>query len=457
MQRDWQALEPRRSRIMLCSIISKEGISGKLLISKKLLKGHVFSNRKPVIISAGSRRETVEVVSRTDISENEIIMSHDIFKALLIPGNLSYQIRFEENTIKLGPVIGLLMASDKERLTRGRLKKLLDYSTRYSEINGLIIALSADEIDFDKKLVKGYYYNPDNKGKQLPWEEGVFPLPDAVYQRVDISEDIRLNLKKATNNSLFNSKYFNKWEFWRMISMAGLQEGYLPETRLLTSLKDIDHLLLHHEEAYIKPINGTLSRGIYKVKNIGDIYEFQDKEGNAVSVNSKEEAQKHISKITGGHRYLVQQAIKPIKVEGRHLDFRVIMQKDHTMEWSCTGIVAFIGRRGDICTNWGTVSTFENILSRYFKFNQQQISGKRQEVIARCRRICETLDQRGENFGDLGFDVIIDSNLKPWILEANKRHYHTVPLWINDYKTFYEVKANPIRYAAALGGFQVYK
>lgn len=441
---------------MLCRIISNEGIRGKVFIPKKMMNRQVFANRNSVVISAGVNKETVEVIIRTDINENEIIIAQDVFKALSIPGNLSYQIKIEKNTIKLGPVIGLLMASDKERLTRGRLRKLLDYCYIYPETHGLIIALSADGIDFDKQQVKGYYYNPDNEGKELPWEEGVFPMPDSIFQRVDVSEDIRSNLKKATNNRLFNSKYFNKWDFWNMVSNTELQVDCLPDTRLLTSIKDIDHMLLRHNEVYMKPINGTLSRGIYKVRNINGVYEFLDKEGNAVSVNSKEEAQTHVSEITGGYRYLVQQAIKPIKVEGRHLDFRVIMQKDQTMAWSCTGIVAFIGRQGDICTNWGSVSTFERILRRYFNLSQKQIFKKKQEVISKCRQACEILDSKGENFGDLGFDVIIDENLKPWILEANKRHYHTVPLWISDYQTFYAVKAKPIMYAVALSGFEVY-
>ena len=67
------------------------------------------------------------------------------------------------------------------------------------------------------------------------------------------------------------------------------------------------------------------------------------------------------------------------------------------------------------------------------------------------------LDLRKGNYGDLGFDVMIDEQLKIWILEVNKRHYHSVPLWINDVQTYYEVKAKPIKYATALAGFEVYK
>jgi hypothetical protein len=452
-----QALEVRRDRMMFYKITPNRETSGKLFVPKKFLRNKVIMDRDSIFVSAGRKRSRVEVIIDRDLDEFELGMSEDVFDELSIPCDISYQVRLEKNTVKIGPVTGLLMAISEDSLTRVRLKKLQDYCTIYSEVQGLIIALSVEGIDFDKLQVKGYYYNPELKERTLAWKEGVFPLPDSIFQRTDIPEDVRLRLKKETNNRMFNSNYFNKWEFWRMVSRFTPFLGCIPETRLYSSVEDIKEMLVKYDSVYLKPINGTLSRGLYRLTRNEDGYGFQGKQGARIhKVHEGEELEKYLMEIVGNRDYIVQQAVHPMLVNGRHLDFRVIMQKDRTMAWSCTGIVGFVGKQGDICTNWGFSSNFEDTLRKHFNFNQKEIFKKKQELITACKSVCEMLDLRNENYGDLGFDVMIDEELKVWILEVNKRHYHSVPLWINDTHTYYEVKSKPIKYATALGGFDVY-
>lgn len=320
------------------------------------------------------------------------------------------------------------------------------------------MAFSTEGIDFKNKCVEGYYYNPQSKRAKDAWKKGVFPLPDSIFQRTSLPEGIRVKLKEETGNRMFNSNYFDKWEFWQLISGYKPYCQNLPYTRLFSSLDDVDYVISHYGAAYLKPVNGTLSRGLYKVTLNNEIYGFQGKQGREITpVSSREEAENFINNAIGQHKYLVQQAINPLRVKGRHMDFRVIMQKDNTLGWSCTGIIALIGARGDICTNWGSTSTFDDILYEAFNFSQKEIFKKKREVIAACKCVCEILDLTGDNYGDLGFDVMIDEKLRVWVFEANKRHYHTVPLWVNDVQTFYNTKSNPIKYAAALAGYQVYK
>jgi hypothetical protein len=442
---------------MFYRLISSKETIGKVFVPRNFFRDAEASGKEYTTLSAGESRQRIEVVLDPELNKDELRISSDIIEELSVPTDIRYQIILERKTINIGPIIGLLMATGKESMTRVRLRKLLHYSVVYPTIQGLLLAFSAEDIDFENRLVKGYYYDPALRGKTMPWKEGVFPIPDSIFQRTNLSEEVRVRLKKETRNRLFNSNYFNKWEFWNMVSGAKPYLSCLPETRLYKSMEDIDFMLSRHDTVYIKPINGTLSRGLYRITRTDDGYGFQGNQGSEViELNSKEEAESYIANIVGKRSYIVQQAISPLKVRDRHLDFRVIMQKDHSMVWSCTGIVGFIGNVGDICTNWGFTSTFEGILKKYFDLSQKEIFKKKQEIIAVCKKVCEMLDQRDENYGDLGFDVMIDKDLKIWILEANKRHYHTVPLWINDMQMYYEIKSKPIRYAAALTGFDVY-
>jgi hypothetical protein len=457
MQKHWQVSGERRRRMMFYKIIPSEKTKDKLFIPDILLKERVLIDMHSTVISAGHRTESIEICRDSTLNEDELIISKNVLESLLIPTDLKYQVKFEEGRIRIGPIIGLLMARSNDDLTRGRFRKLLKYCSIYQEIQGLILAVSEDSFDFDKKTVKGYYYNPEAGRSSAEWQPGIFPLPDSIFQRITLSENVRLRLKDETGNRLFNSNYFNKWQFWKMISRFKDVCEHLPNTSLLSSIDDIDYMLSLHDSAYLKPLSGTLSRGLYKVTKKDDTYGFQGKQGEEIiQISGRKAAAKHLEEMINGHRYLVQQAINPLRVDGRHLDFRVIMQKDNTLMWKCTGIVAFVGNRGDICTNWGYTTGFEDILAGHFNFSQREIFKIKQKIVRACKSVCNVLDLTGENYGDFGFDVLLDKSLKVWVLEANKRHYHIVPLWNNDLQTFYEVKANPVKYAVALSNFNVY-
>lgn len=443
---------------MLYKIIPNTESSGKVFVNDKFVKEYVFINKDSASIRAGSKGVIIEILKNYELKDDELMISQDVLDILLLPIDVRYQIRQEKNSIIIGPVIGLLMGNNKTKFTRRVLKELTSYCHIYSEINGLLLLLYTEGLDFENKSVNGYYYNVDSKSKNSGWKEGVFPFPNSIFQRINLSEDIRIKLKEETNNCMFNSDYFSKWEFFKMISTFSPFFNHLPDTKLLETPKDLNDMVSLHQEVYLKPLNGTLSRGIYKITSKSSEYELKDKDGVSVKITtSLEDMQDTIDSIIKNKNYLIQQALHPLMVNERHTDFRVIMQKNHTLKWACTGIFTFMGRRSGISSSWGYMTTFDRFLERNFEFTQQDIFKKRQEVIEACSDICKILDASGENYGDLGFDVLIDENLKVWVLEANKRHYHTVPLWIGDIETFYETKANPIKYATTLSGFNVYE
>ncbi|WP_163192450.1 YheC/YheD family protein [Clostridium thermarum] len=442
---------------MLYRITSDKYSTDKIIVSERFFKGTLAAKKSHVDVSVGSKTVSVELIKDARLRENRVKLSNNVIDELLLPEDVDYQIIHTKEGFRIGPIIGLLMSNSKSSIGRGSLSKMNYYTIIHPEIGGLLVTFSSDSVDFNKKCVDGYYYSDNLTNRKLPWRAGVLPMPDSVFSRTMVSDEFTDKLKEVTNNRFFNSKYFNKWEFWRLVSRDNTCCKYIPDTRLYSGLEDIDYMIENYGAAYIKPLNGTLSRGLYKVTRTGEGYGVQGKQGDKVDlVSNRKEAEEYFKKIMKGHKYIVQQSITPLKVKGRHMDFRVIMQKDQTLDWQCTGIVALIGARGDICTNWGNTSSFEDIFYKAFDFNQQQIYKKKSEVVGACKSICDLLDATGENYGDLGFDVVVDENYKVWVLEANKRHYHSVPLWINDVQTFYQTKSNPIKYAAAQAGFCVY-
>lgn len=441
---------------MFYKIIPHDSSKGKIFVPggfSQILNG----TKTECPVSAGSLKTFVDVFEDDNLDISEIIVSTDVVKHLHLPLDIEYQVISDAEGIRFGPVIGLLLARTKNQLISRKPDELLNYTLIYPGIKGLLYVFSIDGIDFKNRLINGFYYNPDVHKTNMMWEERTLPFSDSIFQRIVMADDIRLALKEMTSNRLFNSRYFDKWEFWKIVSRAECISENIPHTILLSTIDDLDEMLANYDEAYLKPLNGTLSRGLNKVSRFKGGYLFSIEHGSEqVKIRSKNRADTFLKELTGGRRYIIQQGLDPLTIDDRHMDFRVIMQKDHTKKWNCTGIIACIGIAGSICSNWGYELTFETALTKHFNFSQEALFKKRQEIVGICKKVCEALEMDGENYGDLGIDVLIDKKFKVWVLEANKRHYHTVPLWINDMQMFYNVKANPVKYAAALSGFDVY-
>jgi len=443
---------------MLYNITRDKNSKDQLIVPENFMKGTKFFKKSSFNIKAAGKVAKIELIKSQKLENNQILLSGNVLDQLMIPEGIDYQILVEKDCIRIGPVIGLLMTSTKSRMSKGTLAKLMSYTLIYPEVGGLLVAFSTDCIDFENNTVQGYYYDNNFTGRGLPWVSGTFPIPESIFSRTMLSNDIMDKLKEETNNHIFNSHFFNKWEFWNKLSKNKEAVVYLPETKLYSNFKDVEELVEKYGAAYMKPLNGTLSRGLYKVIKLEEGYGIKPKQGeDIITFYSSEDAATYIKEeVVKNYKYIVQQAINPLRVKGRHLDFRVIMQKNETLDWQCTGIIALIGSRGDICSNWGITAYFEDVFYERFNFTQEQIFKLKREIVGACKTICEALESPKENYGDLGLDVVVDEEYNIWILEANKRHYHTVPLWINDVQTFYQTKANPIKYAAAQVGFHVY-
>jgi len=67
---------------------------------------------------------------------------------------------------------------------------------------------------------------------------------------------------------------------------------------------------------------------------------------------------------------------------------------------------------------------------------------------------CEQLEQTGFRYGNLGFDIAIDTNNHIWIIEINNIYPdHTIALDANDPLLYKTVMTTPLLYAKWLSGF----
>jgi hypothetical protein len=445
---------------MFYKIISCDETQESLIISKDFAQKYINENTKSINICAGQRKQNIKVQISSNLDANTLKISEKILEYLLIPVDLFYQINIQDNCINIGPIIGILITKKNRDLTKDRLKRLLLYTLHYKEFNGLMCVFSWDGIDFKSKVINGYYFKYDNITKSGFWKKGIIPIPGVVYNRTLLTKLKIKKLKEILNNKLFNSLQLNKLDFWSMAKKSNLLSNNIPRTKLLLSIEDLDKMLEKYDYVYLKPVSSSLARGLIRLhKSVGN-YCFQINDNPyPVAVSSGETAFNYFNRIKHNQQYLVQQGINSIKFENRYIDFRVIMQKNETLEWKCTKIVAKVGKQNGICSNFkedGYALTFEEVFIKVLKLEDKEINNIRNKLINICNNLCKMLDETGENFGDIGIDAAIDDKLNIWILEANTRQDHKIILSLEDKRSFHETKSNPIKYAVALSSFNFY-
>ncbi len=123
----------------------------------------------------------------------------------------------------------------------------------------------------------------------------------------------------------------------------------------------------------------------------------------------------------GSKKYILQQKISSVKINGRLVDFRVIVQKLKD-SWQISGIGARIAPREGFLTNIcqegklvDGVLLFKKIFPNEWKI-----------ILAKINKLSINLiqyfeEQSKNSISEAGLDLIIDENKKIWFLEINSK------------------------------------
>lgn len=429
----------------------EKGSGGSIALPLSLVAARPVPPRR-VVLTLGSWRREFAVEYPAGWPPETVGLPAYLGGLFTLPEDLPYQAVVSGRTLSLGPVIAVAAAGSACRLTPERLAALQVYLAEYPAIGGLIYVCAADGVDVATQTIAGYYYRPEGGGS---WQAGRFPYPGAMYRQTEFANAVYNSLTNVMGERLFNSYFFNKWEMWQWLSPEPVLKRHLPQTARLTGWQDVAALLAEHEAVYLKQIDGRQAKGLLRVARTPAGWRMADNSGLVVEGNT---APERVSALAGSGRYLVQQAVAAARYQDRPVDFRVIMQKDGHKRWQCTAVIARFGAEEAIATNFvraGFAKPGTEALRLVFGLTESQAFTAQAGMIALCRLACETIDNCGGLYGDLGIDVVLDTGLKPWLLEINKLHDHRMPLYgLKDRGLYQAVVAAPLRFAAALAGFQ---
>lgn len=341
---------------------------------------------------------------------------------LSIPDSQAYKIKFERNKIVIGPVIGLLLGNHNYLYNPQHMEKYSDRFGIYNKMGGLIYAFTPKSINWKRNVVHAIYYNV----KQHKWEYGTFPLPTVVYRRNFHTNPKTIDkLIKLTNNKVFNSHRFTKYDLYEMLSKDEYFVKYVPATEVSTSYNQIKSFIDSHKVVILKPVDLSRGRGICIIEKLNSGYKIDDyrsKDPQETFIPDDQSLEEFFSANQSFFdKYIIQKRISLAKINESRFDIRVVMQKNEKFEWQCTGIECRVGGSNYLVTNisrGGCALTLEDALKKSFP-NETDYESIMQQVDDLSKKLCHHLESMDRHFAEFGMDIAIDIYKKLWIIEVN--------------------------------------
>jgi len=399
---------------------------------------HRSTNNKAVqVFTAYAGNQSCPVTLSRPIPQGKLDftrISRGVASRLKIPAG-SYQIyHFDRQSFYLGPVVGIFSSAIKPGGYPGRSEtKINKEMIRFARKRGVFIYMfGASGVDKRSGLIEGVTTDLNDQ-----WMRGLFPRPDIVYnrirkRRVENKPNIiaLLNQFEADPNLfMFNSRFLNKWEVYQATDGVPMVSSLFPHT-MLFNRRNLEVMLNSYGQVLVKPINGSLGKGIIKIVAQSNRYYLAESSHPTkwYKYNSLDQLYNAITgKMHVSDNALLQRMVELCRYKGRIFDIRAQFQKDATGSWVTTGAAIRVARKGQFVThipNGGRAEDFNTVIRHVFPNPSVRAEITNQlEYIS--RQVPSLLEERlGFTLAIVSMDIAIDPDGKMWILEVNSKPSH---------------------------------
>ncbi|MDI9259154.1 YheC/YheD family protein [Alicyclobacillus sendaiensis] len=262
------------------------------------------------------------------------------------------------------------------------------------------------------------------------WRRMWLPRPLAVYNRIPnraLEASAAVQRARATLQAMgipfFNHRYFNKAKIYEAIRRAGLGH-HLPETQVFAGTGSVVDLLSRHQAVYLKPVGGSIGRGIVRVERRGtsfDVWAQRSTRAEHWAIQDLRELDEALRRARLPGVYVAQAAVPVIRFEGRPCDARVLLQRPGA-RWQVVGygirvsgaesITSHVPNGGRIADRWVVLrhafgSRSEEVDARLISFAQSAAAAIERSMPGHVR--------------EMSIDVGLDEAGHPWFFEANAK------------------------------------
>jgi glutathione synthase/RimK-type ligase-like ATP-grasp enzyme len=415
-------------QIQSSSNVSNESV---LLLSEAIGKKWDIPHDRHLKLNfgSGSHQVVVEPSSQASIL---LVSSALASKWGLAHGDeLRIQYHSSSETIQIGPLIGVLVS----RINRNTPYKPFGVNTSFCRElsdackleDSVVFFFTQEDVQKQSDSIKGWIYR--NK-----WVTRRFPIPKVIYNRITsrklegrASFQQFIKYAKSRHNVVFfNEKYLNKIEVFHALKKEPELHTYLPESHLLRNVQVLKSMCSKYDVVFLKPTNGSLGNGIIRIhRNANQTYTCHFNQINGIRTQTYMSVEKLFSALSSKvrkSRFQIQRGLKLLTVGGRPIDFRAVVQRGETGQWSITSIVARIAGNEQFVSNvarGGTITTVKAALART---GATAAAGGLSKLRRAALQIAKGIESRMTgHFAELGIDLAIDSRGQVWLIEVNSK------------------------------------
>jgi len=331
--------------------------------------------------------------------------------------------------LKLGPIIGVLteVRGKDPDVHFGSIHEFCKELAIFCKNNGCFFYIFSFS-SYNKDKMNGYYFYQDK------WIKATVPYPDVVHNRIHSRRlEKSKNFLDLTTDLIehkipyFNDRFLNKWEVHQILSANEHLLPYLPESRLLESKETLINMVTGKKDLFIKPINGSQGKRIFRVKQMDENHFHLDFTTFSGDINNEYESFDELFRALyprlKKEGFLLQETIPLKSYKNRTLDFRFLCHKKDHHHWKVTSAVARVSADQQFVANLargGEVYRIKELLQELF--GEKEAGHLRKLLAELSLEIVEVICiQAGGEFGEFGIDLALDEDGHPWIIEVNTK------------------------------------
>ncbi len=366
---------------------------------------------------------------KIDHTCDSLFLKPSLFKSLMIPSKINVNMWLINETIYLGPVVGIFV--NKKCLSEIANQVPPRQIENEIEANAFTDCLnyyfSIDGIHWPTKTIQGYTFVE----KQKRWICRLFPFPNVIYdcgknftlEQMPTVSFIRQQFANNPNTSFINEKdSIGNWKLYEHLNKyEGIAEA-LPEMVPFVCADQLWEMLAQYRIVYLKSFDGSDEQGLLSIErgeNSFILDRYHDHKITHFPIRTFDKLIEQINRLIGEEDFIIQEGVDLLTYKGSSLDLRILMIKDQIGSWK---VIYTLANLAEELTTFTTVGgSIRNYQDIYQELNKIISLPTEEEIKEKALMFAQSFENEFGYFGELELTLAIDKQGKIWFINVDTK------------------------------------